>query len=237
MTNSINSTDVALPENDTEEDILLSDDSGDDEEGFTEETSSAAELASNIRWDSALDEFDASTQNLSGPDVINAFVKKLPNSPGVYRMFNGEGDVLYVGKAKSLKKRVSNYARGQGHSNRIARMIRETTTMEFVVTRTETEALLLEANLIKRLRPRFNVLLRDDKSFPYILISGDTRAPGIFKHRGARSRKGEYYGPFASAGAVTRTISVLERAFLLRSCADSMFESRTRPCLLHQNKR
>nr|WP_238481707.1 excinuclease ABC subunit UvrC [Pseudochrobactrum algeriensis] len=220
-----------------DEDALLTDDAGDDEDNFPEEASSASALASNIRWDSALDEFDASTQNLSGPDVINAFVKKLPNNPGVYRMFNREGDVLYVGKAKSLKKRVSNYARGQGHSNRIARMIRETATMEFVVTRTETEALLLEANLIKRLRPRFNVLLRDDKSFPYILISGDTRAPGIFKHRGARSRKGEYYGPFASAGAVTRTINVLERAFLLRSCADSMFESRTRPCLLHQIKR
>ena len=237
MTQSINGNDVAHPDMEPDEDVLLTDDAGDDEDNFPEEASSASALASNIRWDSALDEFDASTQNLSGPDVINAFVKKLPNNPGVYRMFNREGDVLYVGKAKSLKKRVSNYARGQGHSNRIARMIRETATMEFVVTRTETEALLLEANLIKRLRPRFNVLLRDDKSFPYILISGDTRAPGIFKHRGARSRKGEYYGPFASAGAVTRTINVLERAFLLRSCADSMFESRTRPCLLHQIKR
>ncbi len=237
MTQSINGNDIAHPDMEPDEDVLLTDDAGDDEDNFPEEVSSASALASNIRWDSALDEFDASTQNLSGPDVINAFVKKLPNNPGVYRMFNREGDVLYVGKAKSLKKRVSNYARGQGHSNRIARMIRETATMEFVVTRTETEALLLEANLIKRLRPRFNVLLRDDKSFPYILISGDTRAPGIFKHRGARSRKGEYYGPFASAGAVTRTINVLERAFLLRSCADSMFESRTRPCLLHQIKR
>ena len=237
MTQSINGNDIAHPDMEPDEDVLLTDDAGDDEDNFPEEASSASALASNIRWDSALDEFDASTQNLSGPDVINAFVKKLPNNPGVYRMFNREGDVLYVGKAKSLKKRVSNYARGQGHSNRIARMIRETATMEFVVTRTETEALLLEANLIKRLRPRFNVLLRDDKSFPYILISGDTRAPGIFKHRGARSRKGEYYGPFASAGAVTRTINVLERAFLLRSCADSMFESRTRPCLLHQIKR
>lgn len=237
MTQSINGNDIAHPDMEPDEDVLLTDDAGDDEDNFPEEVSSASALASNIRWDSALDEFDAATQNLSGPDVINAFVKKLPNNPGVYRMFNREGDVLYVGKAKSLKKRVSNYARGQGHSNRIARMIRETATMEFVVTRTETEALLLEANLIKRLRPRFNVLLRDDKSFPYILISGDTRAPGIFKHRGARSRKGEYYGPFASAGAVTRTINVLERAFLLRSCADSMFESRTRPCLLHQIKR
>ena len=216
---------------------LLEEDSPDDDGDIPEEISTAASLANNIRWDSALSEFDASAAGLSGPEVINAFVQKLPNSPGVYRMFNQEGDVLYVGKARSLKKRVSNYARGQGHSNRITRMIRETTTMEFVVTRTETEALLLEANLIKRLRPRFNVLLRDDKSFPYILISGDTRAPGIFKHRGARSKKGEYYGPFASAGAVTRTINALERAFLLRSCADSMFESRTRPCLLHQIKR
>ena len=245
MTQSINSNGTLPSGNNPDEDTLLlddmtadeQDDSIDTEDGFTEEVSSAATLASNIRWDSALDEFDAASEGLSGAEVINAFVKKLPNSPGVYRMFNREGDVLYVGKARSLKKRVSNYARGQGHSNRIARMIRETTTMEFVVTRTETEALLLEANLIKRLRPRFNVLLRDDKSFPYILISGDTRAPGIFKHRGARSRKGEYYGPFASAGAVTRTINALERAFLLRSCADSMFDSRSRPCLLHQIKR
>lgn len=207
------------------------------DEVAAEQSGLAAKLADSIRWDSALSEFDAAASGLSGAEVISAFVKKLPNSPGVYRMFNREGDVLYVGKARNLKKRVSNYARGQGHSNRITRMIRETATMEFVVTRTETEALLLEANLIKRLRPRFNVLLRDDKSFPYILISGDTRAPGIFKHRGARSGKGDYYGPFASAGAVTRTINVLERAFLLRSCSDSMFESRTRPCLLHQIKR
>jgi excinuclease ABC subunit C len=132
---------------------------------------------------------------------------------------------------------VTNYAQGRGHTNRIGRMIRETAAMEFVVTRTETEALLLEANLIKRLRPRFNVLMRDDKSFPYILLSGDHRAPGIFKHRGARSRKGEYFGPFASAGAVGRTINSLQRAFLLRTCTDSMFETRTRPCLLYQIKR
>lgn len=242
MTQTTNSTgrlNAPLPDDQANEDMdaLLIDDTTDDEADIPEEISTAASLANDIRWDSALSEFDASAEGLSGPEVINAFVQKLPNSPGVYRMFNREGDVLYVGKARSLKKRVSNYARGQGHSNRITRMIRETTTMEFVVTRTETEALLLEANLIKRLRPRFNVLLRDDKSFPYILISGDTRAPGIFKHRGARSKKGEYFGPFASAGAVTRTINALERAFLLRSCADSMFESRTRPCLLHQIKR
>jgi excinuclease ABC subunit C len=172
-----------------------------------------------------------------GAEVIQALVKRLPNAPGVYRMMNAAGDVLYVGKARSLKKRVTNYAQGRFHTNRIGRMVRETTTMEFVVTRTEIEALLLEANLIKRLRPRFNVLLRDDKSFPYIMLTGDHPSPGIFKHRGARSRKGDYFGPFASAGAVGRTINSLQRAFLLRTCTDSSFESRTRPCLLYQIKR
>jgi len=173
----------------------------------------------------------------SGADFIQTTVKRLPNSPGVYRMMNAAGDVLYVGKARSLKKRVTNYAQGRFHTDRIGRMVRETATMEFVVTRTETEALLLEANLIKRLRPRFNVLMRDDKSFPYILLTGDHPAPGIFKHRGARSRKGDYFGPFASALAVGRTINSLQRAFLLRTCTDSVFESRTRPCLLFQIKR
>ena len=172
-----------------------------------------------------------------GADVIQTLVKRLPNAPGVYRMMNAAGDVLYVGKARSLKKRVANYAQGRFHTNRIGRMVRETVTMEFVVTRTEIEALLLEANLIKRLRPRFNVLLRDDKSFPYIVVTGDHAAPGIFKHRGARSRKGDYFGPFASAGAVGRTINALQRAFLLRTCTDSVFETRTRPCLLFQIKR
>ncbi|WP_197716867.1 excinuclease ABC subunit UvrC [Mesorhizobium sp. DCY119] len=172
-----------------------------------------------------------------GAEVIQTLVKRLPNAPGVYRMMNAAGDVLYVGKARSLKKRVTNYAQGRFHTNRIGRMVRETSTMEFVVTRTEIEALLLEANLIKRLRPRFNVLLRDDKSFPYIMLTGDHPSPGIFKHRGARSRKGDYFGPFASAGAVDRTINSLQRAFLLRSCTDSVFESRTRPCLLYQIKR
>ncbi|MFN7010966.1 MAG: excinuclease ABC subunit UvrC [Allorhizobium sp.] len=174
---------------------------------------------------------------LVGADLIGEFVKQLPNSPGVYRMLNAAGDVLYVGKARSLKKRVSNYAQGRLHSNRLTRMVRETANMEFVTTRTEVEALLLEANLIKRLRPRFNVLLRDDKSFPYILITGDSRAPAIYKHRGARGRKGDYFGPFASASAVGRTINSLQRAFLLRTCTDSVFETRTRPCLLYQIKR
>lgn len=172
-----------------------------------------------------------------GAEVIQTLVKRLPNAPGVYRMMNAAGDVLYVGKARSLKKRVTNYAQGRFHTNRIGRMVRETSTMEFVVTRTEIEALLLEANLIKRLRPRFNVLMRDDKSFPYILLTGDHVSPGIYKHRGARSRKGDYFGPFASAGAVGRTINSLQRAFLLRSCTNSFYENRTRPCLLYQIKR
>ena len=173
----------------------------------------------------------------TGAEVIQELVKRLPNAPGVYRMMNAAGDVLYVGKARSLRKRVTQYAQGRFHTNRIGRMVRETARMEFVVTRTETEALLLEANLIKRLRPRFNVLMRDDKSFPYILLTSDHPSPGIYKHRGARSRKGDYYGPFASAQAVGRTINSLQRAFLLRSCTDSFYENRTRPCLLFQIKR
>ncbi|MBN9218750.1 MAG: excinuclease ABC subunit UvrC [Mesorhizobium sp.] len=176
-------------------------------------------------------------EGMVGAEVIQTLVKRLPNAPGVYRMMNAAGDVLYVGKARSLKKRVTNYAQGRFHTNRIGRMVRETATMEFVVTRTEIEALLLEANLIKRLRPRFNVLMRDDKSFPYILLTGDHVSPGIYKHRGARSRKGDYFGPFASAGAVGRTINSLQRAFLLRSCTNSFYENRTRPCLLYQIKR
>lgn len=173
----------------------------------------------------------------SGPEVIQGYLKHLPSSPGVYRMLDSHGDVIYVGKARSLKARVSNYARTGGHSNRIARMISATVSMEFVSVRTEAEALLLEANLIKRFRPRFNVLMRDDKSFPYILLARDHPAPQITKHRGARNRKGEYFGPFASAGAVNRTVNMLQRAFLLRSCSDAVYESRTRPCLLHQIKR
>ncbi|MEW5420478.1 excinuclease ABC subunit UvrC [Amorphus sp. 3PC139-8] len=172
-----------------------------------------------------------------GADLIADVVKRLPNAPGVYRMLDEKGDVLYVGKARSLKKRVSNYARPVGLHYRTLTMIANTRAMEFVTTRTETEALLLEANLIKRLRPRFNVLLRDDKSFPYILITGDHEAPQIVKHRGARSRKGDYFGPFASAGAVDRTINALQKAFLLRSCTDAVYDTRTRPCLLFQIKR
>ncbi|MBB4479715.1 excinuclease ABC subunit UvrC [Rhizobium etli] len=197
------------------------------------EVSAAAPLAAAVDWNAG----SLNETGLIGAELIGEFVKRLPNSPGVYRMFNTEGDVLYVGKARSLKKRVGNYAVGRVHSNRIAQMVRQTANMEFVTTRTETEALLLEANLIKRLRPRFNVLLRDDKSFPYILITGDHRAPAIFKHRGARARKGDYFGPFASAGAVGRTINSLQRAFLIRTCTDSVFETRTRPCLLYQIKR
>jgi excinuclease ABC subunit C len=173
----------------------------------------------------------------SGIEVIADFVRTLPNGPGVYRMFDTSGDVLYVGKAKNLKKRVTAYARGIAHTNRVARMISETANMEFITTATETEALLLESNLIKQLRPRYNVLLRDDKSFPYILLSRDHPAPQIAKHRGARQRKGDYFGPFASAGSVKRTIDALQKAFLLRSCSDSFYENRTRPCLLFQIKR
>jgi excinuclease ABC subunit C len=173
----------------------------------------------------------------TGFEVIASYLKSLPNSPGVYRMLDAKGEVIYVGKARSLRARVSNYARRGAHPNRILRMILSTTSMEFVTVNTEAEALLLEANLIKRFRPRFNVTMRDDKSFPYILIARDHEAPQILKHRGARNRKGDYFGPFASAGAVNRTINMLQRAFLLRSCSDAVFETRTRPCLLYQIKR
>ena len=172
-----------------------------------------------------------------GRAVIVKHAKLAPSSPGVYRMIDANGDVLYVGKAKNIRKRIIAYARPTGYDPRIERMIAATAALEFVSTATETEALLLEANLIKRLRPRFNVLLRDDKSFPYILITADHWAPQILKHRGARARDGNYYGPFASVWAVNRTITALQRAFLLRSCSDGFFESRTRPCLLYQIKR
>ena len=172
-----------------------------------------------------------------GRAVIARHAKLAPSSPGVYRMIDAKGDVLYVGKAKNIRKRIIAYGRPTGYDPRIERMIAATAALEFVSTATETEALLLEANLIKRLRPRFNVLLRDDKSFPHILITADHWAPQILKHRGARTREGNYYGPFASVWAVNRTITALQRAFLLRSCSDGFFESRTRPCLLYQIKR
>ena len=173
-----------------------------------------------------------------GHAAIENAVKLAPTSPGVYRMLNSANDVLYVGKAKNVRKRLSSYARASApQPARILRMIAATVSVEIISTETETEALLLEANLIKQLRPRFNVQLRDDKSFPYILITGDHWAPQILKHRGAQSRPGQYFGPFASAGAVNRTITALQRAFLIRSCTDAFFESRSRPCLLYQIKR
>src|ERR1041385_4422812 len=184
-----------------------------------------------------LDMVEAAGPIGAGRAALLRHAKLAPSSPGVYRMLDAAGEVLYVGKAKSIKKRITSYTRPTGHDTRIERVIAATAAVEFVTTATETEALLLEANLIKRLRPRFNVLLRDDKSFPYILITGDHWAPQILKHRGARSRDGSYFGPFASVWAVNRTITALQRAFLLRSCTDGFFESRTRPCLLHQIKR
>jgi excinuclease ABC subunit C len=184
-----------------------------------------------------LDEDPAGPNPMGGPEVVRRLVKTLPNRPGVYRMIDARGDVIYVGKARSLKNRVMNYTRLGGHTNRIAAMIALTAGMEFVTTSTEAEALLLEANLIKKHKPRYNVVLRDDKSFPYILIARDHPVPQLAKHRGARSRAGKYYGPFASAGAVNRTINALQKGFLLRSCTDSVFANRTRPCLLFQIKR
>ncbi|WP_255349804.1 excinuclease ABC subunit UvrC [Gemmobacter sp. LW-1] len=173
----------------------------------------------------------------TGHEVIQDQLKTLDGSPGVYRMLNAQNEVLYVGKARNLRARVSNYARPSGHSGRIARMISETASMMFLTTRTEVEALLLEQNLIKQLKPRYNVLMRDDKSFPNILIPTDHPFPMIRKHRGKRSDKGRYFGPFASAGAVNRTLNQLQRVFLLRTCSDVMFSGRTRPCLLYQIKR
>ena len=173
----------------------------------------------------------------AGATVIDGYLKTLPSAPGVYRMINTKGDVLYVGKAKNLKKRVASYTRPDRQPIRTRRMIAETASMEFVTTHTEAEALLLEANLIKRYRPRYNILLRDDKSFPSILLTGDHAFPQVLKHRGAESRKGNYYGPFASVWAVNEALATLQRAFLLRSCTDTVFANRTRPCLLHQIKR
>ncbi|TDK43784.1 excinuclease ABC subunit UvrC [Antarcticimicrobium luteum] len=174
---------------------------------------------------------------LTGYACIQSYLKTLDGSPGVYRMLDAQARVLYVGKARNLRARVSNYARPSGHTPRIDRMIRETASMMFLTTRTETEALLLEQNLIKQLKPKYNVLLRDDKSFPNILVARDHAFPQIKKHRGAKKEKGSYFGPFASAGAVNRTLNQLQKAFLLRNCSDAMFASRTRPCLLYQIKR
>lgn len=173
-------------------------------------------------------------KRMSGPDVIRDHVTRLPGKPGVYRMFGEAGELLYVGKARNLKARVSSYAKIGGQTQRIARMISLTRAMEFVVTASETEALLLEANLIKRLKPRFNIILRDDKSFPHILIREDHEAPQALKHRGAKRTKGRYFGPFASAGAVDHTLDTLQKAFLLRTCTDNIYATRSRPCMLHQ---
>ncbi len=177
------------------------------------------------------------TPTLTGAALIADHARRLPDSPGVYRMIGEDGEVLYVGKARSLKKRVIQYAQGRFHTNRIAHMVDLTRSMEFASTRTEADALLLEINLIKTMKPRFNVLLRDDKSFPEIVIRREHPAAQLRKHRGAHTIKGDYFGPFASAGAVNRTLNTLQKAFLLRSCSDSVYESRTRPCMLHQIRR
>ncbi|MGD9982252.1 MAG: excinuclease ABC subunit UvrC [Hyphomonadaceae bacterium] len=174
---------------------------------------------------------------MKGVEAIRDAWKRMPAKPGVYRMIAADGEVLYVGKARSLKARVGHYAQGRGHTNAIYRMIHQTASMEIIVTATETEALLLETNMIKRLRPRYNVLMRDDKSFPFIAIRTDHAIPVLQKHRGAKNFKGKFYGPFASAGAVNRTLNTLQKAFLLRSCSDSTFGGRTRPCMLYQIKR
>nr|WP_309644304.1 excinuclease ABC subunit UvrC [Phenylobacterium sp.] len=180
---------------------------------------------------------EATDLPLKGAALIKDEVRRLPDAPGVYRMMGEDGEVLYVGKARSLKKRVLQYAQGRFHTQRIALMVDLTRSMEFVTTRTETDALLLEINLIKQMKPRFNVLLRDDKSFPEIVIRREHPAAQLRKHRGAHTIKGDYFGPFASAHSVTKTLNTLQKAFLLRSCSDSVYESRTRPCMLHQIKR
>jgi excinuclease ABC subunit C len=216
-----------------------SDDDLPPDEPFEDDELDASSLA--IDFEPILDEAELGTQATQqlkrGREVVLDALKHAPIGPGVYRMLAQDGSVLYVGKAKSIKKRIVAYTRPQGLTARIIRMVASTVSMEFVVTKTETEALLLEANLIKQLKPRFNVLLRDDKSFPYILLTGDHDAPQIVKHRGARGRKGDYFGPFASTWAVGRTITALQKAFLLRTCSDNIYESRTRPCLLFQIKR
>ena len=214
-----------LPEDAVDADDDVVDDLPEDVEMETEEISSGVEI------DSA---DGTKKKRMSGPDIIRDQVRRLPGKPGVYRMFGENGELLYVGKARNLKARVSNYAKIGGQTQRIARMISLTRTMEFVVTASETEALLLEANLIKKLKPRFNIILRDDKSFPHILIREDHEAPQALKHRGAKRIKGKYFGPFASAGAVDHTLDTLQKAFLLRTCTDNIYATRSRPCMLHQ---
>ena len=174
---------------------------------------------------------------LTAADLIRDEARRAPDKPGVYRMYGEDGACLYVGKARSLKKRILQYAQGRFHTQRIGLMVSLTRSMELVVTASETEALLLESNLIKRLKPRFNVVLRDDKSFAELMIRRDHRAPQVRKHRGAHTIQGDYFGPFASTWAVNRTLNTLQKAFLLRSCSDSVYETRTRPCMLHQIKR
>ena len=208
------------------------------DEGEEDEGEEDAETELELDFGELIDESEAQpTAIQSGAEIIKFHMKDCPTSPGVYRMIGATGEVLYVGKARNIRKRIASYTRPTGHSNRIARMISLTQSMIFVSTETETEALLLEANYIKQMKPRFNVLMRDDKSFPYILLSADHRAPQLVKHRGARNRKGDYFGPFANTWAVNHTLNALQRAFLLRSCSDSYFENRTRPCLQHQIKR
>jgi excinuclease ABC subunit C len=188
--------------------------------------------------DIALDEAPAEPGRLArGAEAIRGFWRHAPLGPGVYRMIGAEGEVLYVGKARSIKKRIAAYMAPERQPTRIARMVAQTRSMVFVTTESDAEALLLESNLIKQLKPRYNVTLRDDKSFPYILICTGHPAARLIKHRGARSLAGDYFGPFASAGAVFRTLNALQRAFLLRTCSDSFYANRTRPCLLYQIKR
>ena len=172
-----------------------------------------------------------------GLAVIRETAKGLTSQPGVYRMLDGDGEVLYVGKAKALNRRVANYTRVRALNSRLVLMVSGTRSMEIVTTRTEVEALLLESNLIKKLKPRFNILLRDDKSFPYIMLTSDHDWPQLAKHRGPRKRKADYFGPFASTGSVNRTVTTLTRAFMLRTCSDSVFSARSRPCLQYQIKR
>jgi excinuclease ABC subunit C len=215
-----------LPEDSSETlDDEAEDDLPDEIEMEPEEISSGIDIVSSD---------SAKKKRISGPDVIRDNVTRLPGKPGVYRMFGEAGELLYVGKARNLKARVTNYAKIGGQTQRIARMISLTRSMEFVVTASETEALLLEANLIKKLKPRFNIILRDDKSFPHILIREDHEAPQALKHRGAKRIKGQYFGPFASAGAVDQTLDTLQKAFLLRTCTDNIYATRSRPCMLHQ---